>query len=426
MDTPTTKDHKPKSVRKIATLLTIEGDAATATPPADTSPSRPKIRRASDVFRSDDYRRPRRTYPTGFAELDALTAGGFKSRQLVTVMGPTGGGKTGWSGTFAIHLAEAGTPVVWITTELDDAEQVARWAAIQLRLRRGSTFGADDFLAQNVAAEDGARALEGLPLYVLNLDDPDNCDPWTALYQAIADARDAHAGAAPVVVVDYMQILATEDADRRRLSVTQVATRLRRVARDADVAVVAISSVSRAYYGAAAKARKAKAGEAEDPRDWLAAAKESGDVEYASAVVAYLDTSDKVSPCGESLARLVVAKSRGGQRGFVGLKFHGPSGAFTADPTAAEVMAPAQVDNDRADDERVCEYIRKNPGQVLRLVRHAVKGVGVERAELAVERLLAAGRIEYATEEQTNARGQKRKREVLVVVERVGKDDLDA
>jgi len=45
-----------------------------------------------------------------------------------------------------------------------------------------------------------------------------------------------------------------------------------------------------------------------------------------------------MGPTGEYSARLAVAKSRRGRKGFVGLRFHGPSGRFYSDAAALEKM----------------------------------------------------------------------------------------
>lgn len=375
-------------------------------PAPAASPPAPRMLTAADVMRSAAFNAPRRTIPTGLEELDKLVGGGLKSRQLCVIAGPTGKGKTGLVGTLALSLARTGEIVLWITTELDDAEQASRFAAMAMRTT-GTNATPDDFLSHFIPSEFGATALDGLPLYLVNLDEPDG-DPITMIRNAVQSIKTLH-GRAPVLIVDYMQVLAPEDADRRRMSVSKIATSMRRIARDFDIAVVAISSVSRAYYGPG-KQKKAD-GEDEDPRDWIAAAKESGDVEYAASVFGYLDTANEINMLGESEARLIIAKSRAGVPGFVGLRFHGPSGLFVS---ATESVANMRPERRRVkgppDADKVLEHIRKNPGQTLKALKCSIPGLGKDKVVVAIENLEVKQLLECRAEEYRDASGRLQKR----------------
>lgn len=378
----------------------------------------PPILTAAAVLRSEAFRKPRRTIPTGIEDLDGLIGGGLKSRQLTVIAGPTGKGKTGLVGTLALSLARTGQPVLWVTTELDDAEQAARFAAMAMRAS-GANATPDDLLGHQIPAEYGARAVDGLPLYLVNLDDPEG--DVLLIIRSCVTRMMSECGQAPVVIVDYMQVLATEDADRRRMSVTRVASAMRKMARDFDTPVVAISSVSRAYYGAAGKARKTAAeGQDEDPRDWLAAAKESGDIEYAAAVFGYLDTANDVNQTGETDARLIIAKARAGLTGFVGLKFHGPSGLFVAESQSVVNMRPERRPKGPPVTERVIEQLRKmqfDPPS-LAMLRENVKGVRATSVDAAVRALIDQGVVEAKDHTYRNAANAERSRKALVLVEK--------
>ena len=365
--------------------------------------------RACDVLRSDSFKQAQRTYASGFSELDEMIAGGIKARALTTVAAPTGDGKTGLVGTWALAWARQGIPVLWCATEIDLDEQSSRFAAIDFH-QRELRATPDDFLALRIEPEQGAAALDGLPLYVFNLDEPDG-DVFTLIELKAAAIRNAH-GQPPIIIVDYLQILAVEDEDQRRLSVTKVATKLRRIARALDAAVLAISSVSRAYYGAAKK--KADVDAEENPRDWLAAAKESGDIEYASAVFIYLDRDPDVDTLGESSARLIVAKSRRGTTGFVGARFHGPSGAFASHGGALTVMAPPSRSGKL--EARILAFVRGPAYQPLTKndLREMVRGGSKGDRDAAIERMLADGRLALEESSRPNTVGKLRK--VMLIV----------
>lgn len=354
-------------------------------------------KRIEEVLRSDAFNKPQATFPTAYPELNALIAGGLKSRQVMVIAGPTGAGKTGFATCLARDL-RAHLPVLFVCTEIDEAEQAARFAAIELGQKP------DDILSQRVTVDVAAASVKDWPVYVYNLDwfSTDGLDAIAERVEAIKKATDT----APAVVIDYLQMVASEDPDARRLSVSAVANKLRMLAQVHDIPVVAVSSVSRAFYG---QNRKAMA-EEEDPRAWLASAKESGDVEYAAAVFAFLDVGDTVDPEYNRPARLIVAKSRRGQVGFVGLKFHGPSGRFSADMGAAINMSAKvkaqgrSLEKEAKQDETVMAILRKNGGSLPKSELVQMYGARKADAYCAIKRLIGARRI--AESQQEGKRGK--------------------
>jgi replicative DNA helicase len=356
---------------------------------------------AEQVLRSSAFAAPQRTYPTGIIGLDALIDGGAKARQLTTIIGPPGAGKTSLDIQIARALARQ-LPVLYASTELELAECAARPAAQELGLRPGSILALEHDMSWI------ADSVMELPLYLVEVD-PSVDTAGLATIRAAAEAIRTAAGTAPAVFVDYMQMIADDDATERRLSVSRVASQLRRLSRDLDAPVFGVSSTARPNY---ANGRKATDGE-EDPRMWLAAAKESGDVEYASAVVAYLEVDGQVGPTGESHARLIVAKSRRGRTGFVGLRFHGPSGRFYEDAGAVEAMGPARKRQD--EESRVLAALRQ-AGHAL--VKDDLRGrcsIQARAAGAAIDRLVADERIVARKVKRPNATGAMRPVEVLAL-----------
>lgn len=365
-----------------------------ATPQA---PSLPPT--AAELFRSDAFKKPQRLYPTGIADLDELTRGGFRSGKVTFICGPTGGGKTGFVGTIANNYLAKGVPVLAVETELEAAEKAARFASNRFHIK-GWRACPDDFLGHVIVPEKGAEILDDAPLYIINVDD--DPDPFTTIRNAAAAIQAKH-GQPPVIVIDYVQCIAY-DGEEIRVSTIGVVKQCRRLARDFDCCVIAISSVARAFQG---RNRRLKNPDGtEDPLDWLTAAAESSVIEYTGAVIAYLDTADEVDALGESAARLIVCKSRGGRRGFVGLRFHGPSGAFRAAPESLEAMGMAAKSN--RDDDRVLAFIQSTDYQPMpkRQLRTAIKGMGATSVDAAVDRLVAAKRITPIKNPNPRARGE--------------------
>jgi hypothetical protein len=176
----------------------------------------------------------------------------------------------------------------------------------------------------------------------------------------------------------------------------------------------------------------------DDPTVYLAAAKESGDVDYASAAVVYLDVDEDLQPddgAGRSrIARIAVAKSRHGETGFVGARFYGAPGRWVADVGAAAQMSTdgrtgRKIDKQlNEDDEKLIAAVRRHPSKSWRELRPMV-GIGSwSRADDARRRLLAAETLELVTERFIDGRGRTQKRDVLRVVGDAppAKDDLIA
>jgi hypothetical protein len=280
----------------------------------------------AQILSSSAFSAPQLTFATGYLKLDELLDGGVKARQVTAIAAPTGAGKTAFGLELSRSLCEV-RPILYCTTEIESEELAARVAGPALGAR------ASDILALRCDPRRAAAAVEGWPIFPFEIEDLGDDMVITKF-----------TGQTPIVVIDYLQDLVGEDGDRRRGAVARIARRLRQLARRRDTALIAISSVARSLYSATG--RKLMADE-DDPRAWLATAKESGDIEYSAAVFIYLDTSTEVDASGQSAARLIVAKSRRGRVGFVGLRFHGPTGRFLQDDGAVDQMGPQRKELDR-------------------------------------------------------------------------------
>lgn len=378
-------------VPRVRSLLgELEAPALGSTPPAPT---------AGSILRSSAFSRPQRLCSTGFEGLDHLI-GGWRARCLHVVAAPTGAGKTGLLLTWARALE---MPLLYVTAELDEPEVAARAAAPLIGCRPA------DILELKVSPEHAAAALEELPLHILDLDGIVGDAAITKIREAAESVR-REEGAAPAILVDYLQLLAEENGQGPRMGITRVTLELRRLAKALDVPILAVSSVSRAYYGT----RRAELDAEEDPRAWLAAGKDDGNIEYTTAVFSYLDTSTQMDADGWSSARLIVAKARAGKPGFVGLRFHGPSGAFVAAPAATAAFGPGR---------RQLELEAKIIGALAGLSHAPTKKDlaklvvgfrGTDKGD-AIDRLIAAGRLVVVDEIKMDAAGRRAHRAVLAL-----------
>lgn len=285
-------------------------------------------------------RPPIRTYPTGLTDLDRLLGGGLSTRQLMVLGAPPGDGKSALAVTLSLTL-EATLPVLYVSTELEAEEIVARVAAQVL----GVSWR--DIVRGRVDQMRVRAALHSKRIYVVGCDVLPRGDDALRAVVASAQAIAAAEGVPPFVIVDYMQDLARGgDEKSLRSRVGEIATMLRAMSQVLDCPLLAVCSVSRSYYG---KAKSEGARGSDDATAYLAAMKESGDVDYAAATVLFLDVEPPVD--GVRLARIAVAKARHGEIGFAGARFHGATGRWEADGAAAVALAPAERAKSRQASE---------------------------------------------------------------------------
>ncbi len=243
---------------------------------------------------------------TPFSPLNDLLGGGLRGVNILA--GPTGRGKSG----LALHLARVAArllPVCYFSTELSDRQALARIAAQELGRPWRPLYEGTTPTGQVVA-----HALDPLNLRVVVI------RSVTELLDALR-AIEQFERQAPFVVLDYLQGLARNPDEDRRLAVGAVSDGITTWSRTTGGVVLAVSSIARASYFNT---------DTKGAADFVNAAKESGDIEFDASSVLFLDVA--APPLGgKSEGRLHVSKSRFGTVGTVGVIFDGPTGTFEED-----------------------------------------------------------------------------------------------
>ncbi len=251
--------------------------------------------------------------PTGFDALDSLT-GGFGPGQLIVLGARPGTGKTSIGLRFADNAARRGVGVLFASLEMSEEEctdrLVAMAAEVQLpRLRGASRM--DEGQVARVVAQAGPGGLAGRPLWV------DDRPARTATQIAATARRHARRYGVKLLVVDYLQLLRPDNPrDPRYLQVGMSAKRLKELARESGLAVLALAQLSRSIESR------------EDGRPRLSDLRDSGEVEQDADVVMMLHKldDDELKPIHR--VDLVVAKNRNGPTGTVTLDFLRPFARF--------------------------------------------------------------------------------------------------
>lgn len=259
---------------------------------------------------------------TGFAALDEQIGGGLQPERLYVLIGGTGSGKTTLANQMAEHIASAGRPVFYVTSEDTPsallAKTVARLGQVEYNAVLYGYSSARQKIDDALAEVLHRHSVETL----LYLHDTGAVSLEQMQAQARAHFEHFSDGGPGVLIIDYLQrmarmqpVQAGRPQDTREL-VTQYVMHLRAVAEALNCSVLALSSQSRASYGGNG--------------DVLASAKESGDIEYtADCILALIKEKETPAP-GHVLYSLFLAKNRLGPTGVsIPLDWYGARQQFT-------------------------------------------------------------------------------------------------
>jgi hypothetical protein len=141
-------------------------------------------------------------------------------------------------------------------------------------------------------------------------------------------------GEPPLVIIDYLQDLNRSDVQHVRQGVAEVSRRIRRIATKHAVAILVLSSTSRMNH------LKSGVPISLEPNDYMTSAKESGNTEYDASTVMFLLTLPRTDPETRYRdAALLIAKTRGGSTGIVGMRLDTKTTRWTEDPSALDRIA---------------------------------------------------------------------------------------
>jgi len=244
--------------------------------------------------------------PTGFIDLDRITAGLHDSEMIIVAARPSVG-KT----AFALNLIrnislDSGQPVFFVSLEQTRIELAERLLCCQARvdshkLRTGNLNPED--MAKIIEA---GGALRNVKVY---LDD----SPGQNMLRIAANSRRLkRRHDIRLVVIDYLQLIEPDNRrDPRQEQVAQISRRIKVLARELRIPVVALAQVNRASE------------ERQDHRPRLADLRESGSLEQDADVVMMLHRPDRYEPGqqNEGVVEVIIAKQRNGPTGEVTLAY---------------------------------------------------------------------------------------------------------
>ncbi|HKY98240.1 MAG TPA: replicative DNA helicase, partial [Gemmatimonadaceae bacterium] len=252
--------------------------------------------------------------PSGFKDLDELTAG-FQQSDLIIVAARPSMGKTAFVLNIAQNAAlDKNIPVAFFSLEMSKESLVQRLLTSEgrvdaQRLRKGKLHD-DEFVRLGRAA----GMLSHAPIWI---DDT----PGISLLEMRSKARrlktDNDIG---MIVVDYLQLMTgPSNQESRQQEISYISRSLKGLARELKVPVLALSQLSRAP--------EQRTGENKRPQ--LSDLRESGAIEQDADLVMFIYRQEMydgpVDKDGNSLegrAEIIVGKQRNGPTGFINLYFN--------------------------------------------------------------------------------------------------------
>jgi replicative DNA helicase len=262
------------------------------------------VSQASDLFQAG---RPTNTVSTGLPELDEYIHGGFLPKNLVIIGARPSVGKSAIALSIAIHAAEQGVKVLFVSGEMSGIElamrMVARYSGIPASTSMNST-GPGSYSAVEIKKfHEALSKMSALPFKLV-----DGATTIAAIRaRCQAEAMTGH----PVglVIVDYLQIMLPGERrgdNTRQNEVSELARGLKNLAMDLDLTVIALSQLGRALESR------------QDKRPQLADLRESGELEQAADTVLGLYRSEIYDPTTieVGIMEILILKQRSGRAGI--------------------------------------------------------------------------------------------------------------
>jgi len=244
--------------------------------------------------------------PTGFLDLDRMTAG-LQPADLVVVAARPSMGKTAFVMNIAQYVAlHANTAVGIFSLEMSKEQLVMRMLCSEARVDnakvRAGYLGERDFPRLAMAAGRLAEA----PIFI---DDTPAQNVLELRAKARRLKREAQLG---LVIIDYLQLMRGLTAQENRTQeLSEISRGLKSLAKELNVPVVALSQLNRQVEQRA------------DRRPMMSDIRESGAIEQDSDVILFIyrDEVYKQDSQDEGIAEVIIGKQRNGPTGTVRLAF---------------------------------------------------------------------------------------------------------
>ncbi|STY44736.1 Replicative DNA helicase [Listeria grayi] len=245
--------------------------------------------------------------PTGFNELDKMTAG-FQRNDLIIVAARPSVGKTAFALNIAQNVAtKTDENVAIFSLEMGAEQLVMRMLCAEGNINaqnlRTGALTSDDWQKLTIAM----GTLSNSGIYI---DDT----PGVRVNEIRSKCRRLKQETGlGMIVIDYLQLIAGSGrgGENRQQEVSEISRSLKALARELEVPVIALSQLSRSVE------------QRQDKRPMMSDIRESGSIEQDADIVAFLYREDYYDREGENdgTIEIIIAKQRNGPVGDVKLAF---------------------------------------------------------------------------------------------------------
>ncbi|MCF6139098.1 replicative DNA helicase [Pseudalkalibacillus berkeleyi] len=245
--------------------------------------------------------------PTGFVELDRMTAG-FQRNDLIIVAARPSVGKT----AFALNIAQNVATKTDENVAIFSLEMGAEQLVMRMLCAEGN-IDAQRLRTGDLQSEDWQKltmAMGSLSNAGIYIDDT----PGIRVSDIRAKCRRLkQEKGLGMILIDYMQLIRGngKSGENRQQEVSEISRSLKGLARELEVPVISLSQLSRGVESR------------QDKRPMMSDIRESGSIEQDADIVAFLyrdDYYDKESEA-KNIIEIIIAKQRNGPVGTVELAF---------------------------------------------------------------------------------------------------------
>lgn len=258
--------------------------------------------------------------PTGWYELDKLTAG-LHENQLIILAARPAMGKTAFALNLATNVAVNTDKTVAIFSLEMGAEQLANRIISSLGQIEGAKLSSGNLLNNDWKRVTEARSQLSKAKLFISDDAGVTVGDIKSKCRRLATSEDG----LDLVIIDHLQLLTMGGnyGNNRQAEITDISRSLKKMAMELNIPVIALAQLSRGVESR------------EDKRPKMSDLRESGSIEQDADIVALLyrddyyqlpkDSSESADP---SLSELIIGKHRNGPTGKIDLLFRKKTSTF--------------------------------------------------------------------------------------------------
>ena len=261
----------------------------------------------SSLDEMSKYKGGIRGISSGFSKYDALTSG-FHGSDLIILAARPAMGKTAFALNLALNVAKTGKHVLVYSLEMGNEQLFDRLLSIESKIKLSAIKDGTLKDADYTDLGNGMGRLAELPLYI-----SDSSSVNILEIKAVARRLKAE-GKLDFMMIDYLQLInpTTGSKKSREQEISEISRSLKIIAKELNIPIVTLSQLSRSVE------------QRTDKRPILSDLRDSGGIEQASNVVAFLHREDYYNDKkgNETDMEFIIRKNRNGKTGTVHMRYN--------------------------------------------------------------------------------------------------------